>query len=131
MILFNVDEAPCGTDGKKHDSNFITSFLNICEVVLQLKDIVRVGAFKSDKNRSQKLVMKTIEEKKQVQSRLLNLKEAEMTCQKIIVRDDYTQRLRKVVSNIIGKAEERSKKENTARGTPEIGLNLVKINQRR
>ena len=83
LILFNVDEAPNGTDGKKHDSNFIASFLDICEVASQPKDIVRLGARNSDKNRPLKLVMKTMEEKKQVQSRLVNLKEAEVTYRKI------------------------------------------------
>ena len=76
-----------------------------------------------------------MEEKKQVQSRLVNLKEAEVTYRKVSVRDDYTQRERKLVSDMIGQAKERNKNENTntwkVRGTPEKGLHLVKISRRR
>jgi predicted nucleic acid-binding Zn-ribbon protein len=135
LILFNVDEAPDGADVKKHDNNFITNFLKICGVVSQPKDTVRLGARNSNTNRPLKLVMKTMEEKKQVQSRLVNLKEAEVTYRKVSVRDDYTQRERKLVSNMIGQAKERNDNENTntwkVRGTPENGLHLVKINRRR
>ena len=135
LILFNVDEAPDGADVKKHDNNFITSFLKICGVVAQPKDTVRIGARNSSTNRPLKLIMKTVEEKKQVQSRLVNLKEAELTYRKVSVRDDYTRRERKLVSDMIEQAKERNEKENTntwkVRGTPENGLHLVNINRRR
>ena len=53
-----------------------------------------------------------------------------MTYRKISVRDDYTQRERKLVSDKIRKAEERNNNENTntwkVRGTTEIGLHMVR-----
>jgi hypothetical protein len=134
LILFNVDEAPDGADVQKHDNDFITNFLKTCGVASQPKDTVRIGARNSRTNRPLKLVMKTMEEKKKLQSRLVNLKEAEVTYRKVSVRDDYTQRERKLVSDMIGQAKERNKKENTntwkVRGTPENGLHLVKITRR-
>ena len=120
---------------KKHDKDFIASFLETIGVASQPKEIIRLGARTENKSRPLKLVTRSTEDKQQIQSRLINLKDAEAVYRKVCVRDDYTLKEWELVSDMVKQANEINKSEETdawkVRGTPKNGLRLVKITRRR
>ena len=79
--------------------------------------------------------MKNVEEKKQIQMRLINLREAEDVYRKVSVCDDYTLKERALVNDMVKQAKEKNATEGTdtwrVRGTPKNGLRLVKITRKR
>ena len=75
--------------------------------------------------------MKTTQEKDEIMSRLVNLKNAEEKYRKISIKDDYTLQERLLVKQWLNKAAEKNQAENTnqwkVRGNPKNGFRLVKI----
>lgn len=78
--------------------------------------------------------MDSTEDKDQVMSRLVNLKNADDQYRTISVKDDYTFEERGIIKQWLRKADEKNKKENTTewkvRGSPKNGLRLVKVTKR-
>ena len=134
LIIYNVDETD-SNDCKKHDQDFVSAFLDTIGVVSRPKEVIRLGTRTDNRHRPLKLTMKNNEDKEQIKSRLVNLREADEIYRKVSVRDDYTLKERDLVKDMVQQAKEKNENEGTdawkVRGTPKNGLRLVKITRRR
>ena len=118
-------------ENNNEDQNFIDSFLGVIGVNVKPISITRIGKLQEGKIRPIKLVMNSTENKYQIMSRLVNLKNAEEKFKKLSVKDDYTFEERQIIKIWHQKADEKNKNENTTmwkvRGTPKNGLRIVKV----
>ena len=132
IILHGVTEYE-GTPEEiaKQESDYVKSLLNIIGVNSKPEYIGRLGQKGNGRKRPIKLAMKTSQEKDEIMSRLVNLKNAEEEYRKISIKDDYTFQERLLVKQWLKKAEDKNQAENTdkwkVRGNPKNGFRLVKI----
>ena len=134
LIIYGIDEVAGQNNVKEHDKKFVHSFLGIIGITKFPKQILRLCKPNENKKRPVKLVMANSGDKDAIMSRLGNLKNAEEIYRKVSVRDDYTIEERELIKELVNKAEQKNKEENTqawkVRGTPKNGLRLVKITKR-
>ena len=134
VILHGVTEYD-GTpeEIKEQERNYIKSLFEIIGVKSKPEYIGRLGKKVNERTRPIKLAMKTLQEKDEIMSRLVNLKEAEDKYRKISVKDDYTLQERLLVKQYLKEADEKNKAGNTdkwkVRGNPKNGLRVVEINK--
>jgi len=132
IILIGVTEYE-GTpeEIEKQENDYVTSLLNIIGVNSKPEYIGRLGQKGIGRKRPIKLAMKSSQEKDEIMSRLVNLKNAEDEYRKISIKEDYTFQERSLVKQWLKKAEDKNQAENTdkwkVRGNPKNGLRLVKI----
>ena len=111
---------------------FINGFLNTIGVAAKPKLILKIG---KEDNRPQplKIIMETTEDKDQVMSRLVNLKNAENKYRAISVRDDHTYEERQIIkewnekAKALNESETSSNYEFKLRGSPKNGLRIIRI----
>ena len=134
IIIHGVKERSKNSEKqmKELDDTYVDSLFEILGLTIRPTSTTRLGKFDPDGNcRPLKLVMKSIEEKQSVMSRLSNLKTAEEQYRKISVKDDYTPSERELIRYKHKQAQEMNEKENTnlwkVRGTPKNGLRIVKV----
>ena len=134
IIIHGVKERSKNSEKqmKDLDDTYVDSLFEILGLTIRPRSTTRLGKFDPDGNcRPLKLVMKSIEEKQSVMSRLSNLKTAEEQYRKISVKDDYTPSERELIKYKQKQAQEMNENENTnlwkVRGTPKNGLRIVKV----
>ena len=134
IILHGVTEFD-GTpeEIKEQEHDYIGSLLDIIGVKSKPEYIGRLGQKVNERSRPIKLAMKTLQEKDEIMSRLVNLKNAEDKYRKISIKDDYTMQERLLVKQYLKEADEKNKAGNTdkwkVRGNPKNGLRVVEINK--
>ena len=123
------------TQNQEHDEIFITKLLQIMGAHVTPVTIVRLGKPNEEKNRPVKVIMDSTEDKVQVMSRLVNLKNADELYKSISVKDDYTYEERETIKQWMQRAEEKNRRENTTdwkvRGNPKNGLRIVKVTKKK
>ena len=81
-----------------------------------------------------RLIMDSAENKAQVMSRLINLKNAEELYRSVSVEDDYTFEERDIIKQWMRRADENNRRENTkdwkVQGNPKNGLRIVKVTKK-
>ena len=119
---------------QEHDREFITSFLQAIDITVTPKQITRLGKEQTGRNRPVKVILKSVADKSQIMSSLTKLKNADESIRGISVRDDYTIEERQLIKSMTEEAKRRNENDNVThwkvRGTPKIGLKVVKITTR-
>ena len=122
-------------EGDRDDKQYLTKLLAILGMGhTNPLTAHRLGTKNSDRQRPLKVIMKTIEEKHELMSRLGLLSGAEYDFKNISVTDDYTIAEREEIRQWVTMAKEKSKNEIhdyvwKARGTPKTGMRLIRIKQ--
>ena len=134
LIIYNISEE-CEGNLKKHDEEFVASFLEVIGVATLPKLITRLGDPNNKKMRPVRLVMENEEQKDVIMSRLVNLRTAEEMYRKLSIRDDYTLEERELIRTYAEQAKQQNERDNTTewkvRGTPKNGLVVRRIKPRR
>jgi len=135
MIIHGVVEnRGAEIEDMEHDEMYISDLFQIIGADVKPTTITRLGKPNEERNRPIKLVMESTEDKAQVMSRLINLKNAEQVYRSISVKDDHTYEERETIKQWMRKADQRNKKEKTTdwkvRGSPKNGLRLVKVTKK-
>ena len=134
IIIHGISEVGAGDNAKEFDNNFIKSFLEVIEVDVAPKQILRIGNKTPDKKRPVKVILKNSDDKSTIMSNLNKLKNANEDVRGISVRDDYTQEERKLIQAMHEEAKRKNEEDNVThwkvRGTPKNGLRVVKITAR-
>ena len=116
---------------KEQEHDYVKSLLDIIGVKSKPEYIGRIGKKLNERTRPIKLAMKTSQEKDEIMSRLVNLKNAEDKYRKINIKDDYTLQERLLVKQYLKEADEKNKAGNTDKwkvcGNPKNGLRVVEI----
>ena len=94
----------------------------------------RLGKKKLDRPRPVQITMKSVEEKQQFMSKLGLLSHADDEFKSISITDDYTLEEREEIRRWVMTAKKRNTSENSnyvwkVRGTPKIGMRLIRIQQ--
>ena len=128
IIIYGVEEG-------ESDEAYIDGFLDVIGASVKPRSISRLG--KPDDNKKSrpiKLVMQSTDEKSQIMSRLVNLKNADKKFQSASVRDDYSIEERKLIKEWVEDASARNRAENTdeyrVRGSPKNGLRIVRVTKK-
>jgi len=121
-------------ENQEYDEDFITKLLQIIGAHVKPVTIARLGKPNEERNRPVKLIMNSTENKAQVMSRLVNLKNADELYKSISVKDDYTYEERDIIKQWMQRADESNRRENTTdwkvRGNPKNGLRIVKVTKK-
>ena len=129
MIIHGIDEIDSQTD-----DDFVHNFLVTVGASVVPESITRLGKTEDGKIRPLKVIMKSTEDKSQVMSRLVNLKNADERYRKVSVRDDYSVEERLLIKQWSEKAAAKNLAEKTnefkVRGNPKNGLRLVRVTKR-
>ena len=129
MIIHGIDEIDSQTD-----DDFVHNFLVTVGASVVPESITRLGKTEDGKIRPLKMIMKSTEDKSQVMSRLVNLKNADDRYRKVSVRDDYSVEERLLIKQWSEKAAAKNLAEKTnefkVRGNPKNGLRLVRVTKR-
>ena len=94
----------------------------------------RLGTKKFDRPRPVQITMKSVEEKQQFMAKLGLLNHADDEFKNISITDDYTLEEREEIRRWVMIAKKRNTNENSnyvwkVRGTPKIGMRLIRIQQ--
>ena len=123
-----------GKSEEKHEEDdpiFVEKFMKtVTGKEISLKTFERIGRYECNKKRPIKIVLQTLEDKRNIMRNLRRLKDKE-EYQQISVREDYTFKERQMIKEMIKKANERNEKEpddskNIWRvyGTPTKGMGI-------
>ena len=129
-----VEHREAENENQDQDEIYVTKLLQIIGAHVQPVTIARLGKPNEGKNRPVKLIMESTEDKAQVMSRLINLKNAEELYKSVSIKDDYTYEERDIIKQWMRRADENNRRDNTAdwkvRGSPKNGLRIVKVTKK-
>ena len=127
VIIHGVNE------GDYTDTDYLTKLFYILEMDHIAPPLsYRLGVKNCKRPRPVKVIMKSVEEKEQLMSRLALLRYAKDEFKKISVTEDYTIEEREEIRRWVMMANNKNTNEKTdarwkVRGTPKIGLRLIRI----
>ena len=136
IIMYGVEEDHVGDKESEiaKDKEFVDSFLETINVRAKPKQVVRLGTKAPGKRRPIKLIMNNTGDKTEVMSNLNRLRNSGDVWNGISVREDYTAEERELIRQMSDEAKRRNRAEKVShwkvRGTPKMGLKIVKINPR-
>ena len=132
IIIHGVHEA--AENKSQQDKQYVKDLLSTLGVECTLESIVRLGSedLNNQKKRPLKIRFQCEEDKRDVMSRLSNLKKAEDRFKKISITDDYTMEERQEIRRFVDEAKKKNNNENgnfywRVRGSPKTGLELRKV----
>ena len=132
MIIHGITERGFNKiEQEEYDNLYVTSFLDVLGTNVKPLKIIRLGKANvfDGKKRPVKLVMQSTEDKDQIISRLVNLRNSDEQYKSISVKDDYTLEEQDMITEWVKKQrnEEENSNDRKVRGTPKTGLRLVKV----
>ena len=134
MIIHGITERGFNKiEQEEYDNLYVTSFLDVLGTNVKPLKTIRLGKANvfDGKKRPVKLVMQSTENKDQIMSRLVNLRNSDEQYKLISVKDDYTLKERDMIREWVKNATKRNEEENSndwkVRGTLKTGLRVVKV----
>jgi len=123
-------------EGNHTDAQYLCTLFNILGLnTSEMRASHRLGIKQNERKRPLKIVMKSIDEKTKLMSRLGRLRNASEQFKKIRVTDDYTMEEREEIKRWVILANESNKNVTKdyawkVRGTPKTGLRLARVNNK-